>query len=233
MPSGGNGKSAGRPHGTTRRSPASLPLSLRECVAQHLLALCAGFGLADHFVHIGASILRHPGGSALGPGGAARDTVRGAEGKRGGRTGLPERDGGPSPPGHPACQPPSQGSSSIAQPRRGEGCLASPTERASAPEPSDGNGKSAGRPHGATRRSPASLPLSWRECVAQHRLPLCAGFGSADHFVHIGASILRHPGGSALGPGGAARDTVRGAGGKARRTDRERASRLPQASVAA
>lgn len=45
------------------------------------------------------------GGSVRGPGGAAPDAVRGAGKKRGGRTGgrLPDRDGGPSPPGHPAC----------------------------------------------------------------------------------------------------------------------------------
>ena len=51
-----------------------------------------------------------------------------------------------------------QGSSSIAQPRRGEGCLASPIERASASPPSGGEGKSAGRPRGTTRRSPNPLP---------------------------------------------------------------------------
>ena len=50
-----------------------------------------------------------------------------------------------------------QGSSSIAQPRRGEGCLASPIERASASRSSGGKGKSAGRPRGTTRRSPTAI----------------------------------------------------------------------------
>ena len=100
MPSGGNGKSAGRLQGTTRRSPVSLPLPRRKRVAKHGLAVRAGFGMTNHCVHKWPSILRvvkgdesrpsrvarnpparagNRGRSDRGPGGAVRPAIRSPE----------------------------------------------------------------------------------------------------------------------------------------------------------
>lgn len=131
------------------------------------------------------------GGSARGPGGAARDAARGA-----GKARRTDRGRGcPTAAGAVAAW--ALGGASLR--RKGRRQLLSPVGVRDAWQAQQngprlqsraaGTGSPPGDPRGLPGAVP-SLPFPRRECVAQHLLPLCAGFGSADHFVHIGASIL-------------------------------------------